>query len=172
VDYENLGEMHTAIAKKLRSSTDKVIIFTRETAHGRTSDGSDYTRKAALEYKILPKDPAKNVMYIPHLYNLGEIELHVERWKEVQQRWKDMGYDVKIGVGEWSPQPPQLPTDFSVTQPNMDAFVEVWAREGWMHTYWAFGGFNFGEGNVLVKQGGYLTRAGEYYEESIATFYE
>ena len=171
-DYDNLGKMHTEIAKKLRTSTDKLIIFTRETAHGRNSDGSDYTRKVALEYKILPKDPAKNVMYIPHLYNLNEIETHVERWKEVQQQWKTMGYNVSIGVGEWSPQPPQLPTSFSVTQQNMDAFVEVWSREGWMHTYWAYGGFNFGEGNVLVKQGGYLTRAGEYYKESIETFYE
>ncbi len=171
-DYDRLGDMHTAIAKKLRTSTDKVIIFTRETAHGLTPDGKEYTRKIGLEYKILPRDPAKNVMYVPHLYALDQIEEHVERWKEVQQRWKSMGYDVGIAVGEWSPQPPQLPVGYAVNQRNMDGFVKVWEREGWMHTYWAFGGFNFAEGNVLVKQSGALTVAGEYYVTSIEKYYK
>ena len=40
-----------------------------------------------------------------------------------------------------------------------------------MHTYWAYGGFNFGEGNVLAKKSGDLTKAGEYYAESIRNFY-
>ncbi len=171
-DYDNLGDMHTAIAKKIRASTDKVIIFTRETAHGKAPDGREYTRQIGLEWKILPKDPAKNVMYVPHLYDLDEIDEHVARWKEVQDRWKSMGYDVGIGVGEWSPQPPQLPVGYAVTQDNMNRFVEVWQREGWMHTYWAYGGFNFDEGNVLVRQSGSLTAAGKYYEKSIDEFYE
>jgi hypothetical protein len=54
----------------------------------------------------------------------------------------------------------------------MDGFVRVWEREGWMNTYWAFGGFNFGEGNVLVKESGRLTTAGEYFEESIKEIYD
>ena len=168
--YDELGNMHTEIAIELRKSTDKTIIFTRETAHGYDRDGK-YNRKAGLEYKILPKDPAKNVMYIPHLYDLDDIDIHVDRWKDVQKRWKSMGYDVRIGVGEWSPQPPQLEEGNAVTQDNMDAFVRIWQREGWMHTYWAYGGFNFGEGNVLAKKSGDLTKAGEYYAESIRNFY-
>jgi hypothetical protein len=170
--YDSLGELHTEMAKELRKSTDKLIIFTRETAHGYTDDGKKYGRKIGLEYKILPKDPAKNIMYIPHLYNLNEIEEHVDRWKADQKRWESMGYDVPIGVGEWSPQPPQLEEGNAVTQENMDGFVRVWEREGWMHTYWAYGGFNFGEGNVLVKQSGTLTKAGEYFEKSIGKFYD
>ena len=170
--YERLGELHTEIAKEIRKSTDKIIIFTRETTHGFEADGSKYPRKIGQEFKILPKDPAKNVMYIPHLYNLNEIEDHVDRWKADQKRWKDMGYDVAIGVGEWSPQPPQLEEGNAVTQDNMDGFVRVWEREGWMHTYWAFGGFSFGEGNVLVKENGKLTSAGQYFEESIGEFYD
>jgi hypothetical protein len=170
-DYENLGRMHTAIAKEMRESTDKIIIFTRETSHGSEPDGSPYNRRPGLEYKILPKDPASNVMYMPHLYDLNEIERHVSLWKEVQKKWDSMGYDVRIGVGEWAPQPPQLRSP-TVTQPNIDGFVSVWEREGWMHTYWAFGGPNFGEGNVLVKRNGVLTLAGEYYEESIKKFYD
>ncbi|MGI0036122.1 MAG: cellulase family glycosylhydrolase, partial [Nitrososphaera sp.] len=171
-DYDGLGEMHTAIAKKLRTSTDKVIIFTKETAHGLAPDGKKYSRQIGLEYKILPRDPAKNVMYVPHLYDLYEIENHVERWKDVQKRWMSMGYDVGIAVGEWSPQPLQLPVAYSVNQRNMDGFVKVWEREGWMHTYWAFGGFNFAEGNVLVRQSGILTFVGEYYVTSIEKYYK
>lgn len=170
-DYENLGEMNTAITKKLRASTDKLIIFTRETAHGYEPDGRKYTRSTGLEYKILPKDPLKNVMYMPHLYNLDEIENQVSLWKETQDRWRSMGYDVPVGVGEWSPQPPQLPVGYSVTQQNVDRYVQIWQREGWMHTYWAFGGFNFGEGNMLLKPSGTLTPAGKYFEKAISKFY-
>lgn len=169
--YDELGQLHTEIAKKIRKDTDKLIMFTRETTHGFESDGSRYPRKIGLEYKILPKDPAKNVMYVPHLYNLNEIEDHVDRWKADQERWKSMGYDVGIAVGEWSPQPPQLEIGNAVTQENMDAYAKVWEREGWMNTYWAFGGFKFGEGNVLVKESGKLTKAGEYFESSIEKFY-
>ncbi|HKU49955.1 MAG TPA: cellulase family glycosylhydrolase [Nitrososphaera sp.] len=170
--YEKLGKLHTELAKDIRKSTDRVIIFTRETSHGFESDGGRYPRKIGQEYKILPKDPAKNVMYIPHLYNLNEIEEHVERWKEDQKRWKSMGYDVKIAVGEWSPQPPQLEEGNAVTMENMEGFVKVWKREGWMNTYWAFGGFNFGEGNVLVKESGIPTEAGDFFQESIQKFYD
>ncbi len=171
-DYENLGKMHTAIAKKMREHTDKLIIFTRETAQGRDASGNKYDRNPDLEYKILPKDPAKNVMYIPHLYDLHDIEEHVSLWKEVTKEWKEMGYDVKIGVGEWAPQPPHLPEGKAVSQGNIDRFVEVWEREKWMHTYWAYGGFRFGEGEVLVKRTGVLTPAGEYYQKSIEKFYD
>lgn len=171
-DYDDLGVLHTELAKKLRKVTDKVLIFTRETSHGLEKDGTKYNRKMDLEYKILPKDPAKNVMYAPHLYDLKEIEEHVADWKDVKKKWAAMGYDVKIAVGEWSPQPPQLPEGKAVTQENMDAYVKVWEREGFLSTYWAYGGFEFGEGNVLVKEIGSLTRAGEYYEKSIQKFYE
>ncbi|MGH9877579.1 MAG: cellulase family glycosylhydrolase [Nitrososphaerales archaeon] len=171
-DYDRLGDMHTAIAKKLRTSTDKVIIFTRETPHGLGPDGKKYVRQVGLEYKILPRDPKNNVMYVPHIYDIYDIEGQVDRWKEVQKRWKSMGYDVGIAVGEWSPQPPQLPVSYGVNQMTMDGFVKVWAREGWMHAYWAFGGFNFAEGNVLVKQSGTLTAVGQYYVNSIEKYYE
>lgn len=169
-DYSHLGEMHTEIAKKLRKSTDKVIIFTRETAHGLEPDGTKYERRPGLENKILAKDPANNVMYAPHLYDLKEIETHVSQWKALQKKWKSMGYDVAIGVGEWSTQPPQLKSP-SITQANIDGFVSVWERENWMHTYWAFGGFSYGEGNVLVKSGSDLTLAGKYYAKSIIKHY-
>ena len=171
-DYENLGELHTELAKELRESTDRIIIFTRDTAHGREPDGSRYDRKVGLGYKILPKDPANNVMYIPHLYRTEELEDDVSEWKEVQKRWKGMGYDVRIAVGEWSPQPTQYNVINVVTQQNIDEFVRVWEREGWMHTYWAFGGFNFNDGYMLVKENGSLTRVGEYYEKSIKKFYD
>ena len=124
-----------------------------------------------LEYKILPKDPAKKVIYAPHLYGLKDIEKQVANWKSVQKKWASMGYDVEIGVGEWSTQPPQLPKGKAVTQKNMDEFVKVWSREGYMHTYWAFGCFSCGEGNVLVKKGGALEDAGKYYENSIIKHY-
>jgi len=171
-DYENLGKMHTSIAKKLRTGTDKLLIFTRETGQGQDADGRKYVRNVELGYKILPQDPAKNVMYMPHLYNLNEIEENVKIWKDVKKQWKSMGYDVNIGVGEWAPQPPFLPEGSAVTQENVDRFVKVWEREKWMHTYWAYGGFRFGEGEVLVWRSGVLTEAGEYYEKSIDKFYE
>ncbi len=171
-DYENLGIMHTELAKKLRKSTDKPLMFTRETTHGLEPDGSKYTRKVELEHKILPKDPAKNVIYAPHLYGLNDIEKQVATWKAVQKKWASIGYDVEIAVGEWSTQPPQLPKGKAVTQKNMDEFVKVWSREGYMHTYWAFGCFSCGEGNVLVKKGGALEDAGRYYENSIIKHYE
>ena len=170
--YDALGRLHTELAKDIRKHTDKTIIFTRETTHGYDDKGRKYSRQIGLEYKILPKDPAKNVMYIPHLYDLDEIEDHVDRWKEVQKRWKEMGYDVKIAVGEWSPQPPQLIEGKAVTQENMDGFVKVWEREGWMNTYWAYGGFKFGEGNVLIRENGSLTKAGQYFEKSIERYYD
>jgi aryl-phospho-beta-D-glucosidase BglC (GH1 family) len=170
-DYENLGIMHTELAKKLRKSTDKPLIFTRETTHGLEPDGSKYTRKVELEHKILPKDPAKNVIYAPHLYGLKDIEKQVATWKAVQKKWASIGYDVEIAVGEWSTQPPQLPKGKAVTQKNMDEFVKVWSREGYAHTYWAFGCFSCGEGNVLVKKGGALEDAGRFYENSIIKHY-
>jgi hypothetical protein len=168
--YDQLGELHTELAKKLRTSTDKALIFTRETAHGFDKDGTEYQRKPDLEYKILPKDPAKNLIYAPHLYDLNGIERHASQWKDVQKKWHSMGYDVRIAVGEWAPQPPQLKSP-SVTQENIDGFVSVWSREGWMHTYWAYGGFAFGEGNVLMKYNGDLTSAGKYYAKSIIKHY-
>ena len=169
--YEYLGDMSTAIAKELRTATDKILFFTRETAHGLEPDGTKYTRKIGLEYKILPRDPIKNVMYVPHLYDLKEIDSHISFWKELQRKWLTLGYDVNIGVGEWSPQPPQLISP-SITRENIDGFVATWAREGWMHTYWAFGGFGFGEGNVLVKPSGELSSAGKHYEDAIINFYD
>jgi aryl-phospho-beta-D-glucosidase BglC (GH1 family) len=171
-DYENLGTMHTELAEKLRKSTDKPLIFTRETTHGLEPDGSKYTRKVELEHKILPKDPAKNVIYAPHLYGLKDIEKQVATWKAVQKKWASIGYDVEIAVGEWSTQPPQLPKGKAVTQKNMDEFVKVWSREGYMHVYWAFGCFSCGEGNVLVKKGGALEDAGRFYENSIIKHYK
>jgi hypothetical protein len=109
-------------------------------------------------------------MYAPHLYGLDDIEEHVDKWKDVQKKWHSMGYDVEIAVGEYATQPPQLKSP-SVTQENIDGFVSVWSREGWMHTYWAYGGFAFGEGNVLVNSNGDLTSAGNYYAKSIAKHY-
>lgn len=169
--YEYLGDMSTAISKELRTATDKILFFTRETAHGLEPDDTKYTRKIGLEYKILPRDPIKNVMYVPHLYDLEEIENHVSFWKELQRKWSSMGYDVNIGVGEWSPQPPQIVSP-SVTRQNIEGFVSAWAQEGWMHTYWAFGGFNFGEGNVLIKPTGELSSAGKHYRSTIIDFYD
>ncbi|MGI0012419.1 MAG: cellulase family glycosylhydrolase [Nitrososphaera sp.] len=170
--YDRLGDLHTWFAKELRKSTDKVLIFTRETTHGLKSDGTVYLRKPDLQYKILPKDPAKNVMFSPHLYDLNEIEKHVSQWKELKKKWASMGYDVKISVGEWAAKPPQLTKGKAVTQQNIDRFVSVWEREGWMHTYWAYGGFADGEGRVLVEYSGDLTSAGEYLAKAITKYYD
>ncbi len=169
-DYENLGIMHTEIAKKLREVTEKTIIFTRESPRGLQDDEDEYTRKPDLQYKILPKVDGK-IMYAPHVYGLDNIEKHVDNWKEDQKKWKSMGYDVEIGVGEWATQPPQLKKGKAVTQENIDDFVKVWSREGYMHTYWAFGCFSCGEGNVLVKKNGDLDHAGEFYIKSIIKHY-
>ncbi|MGI0024548.1 MAG: cellulase family glycosylhydrolase, partial [Nitrososphaera sp.] len=169
--YDQLGELHTALAKELRKSTDKVLIFTRETAHGFDADGKMYNRKAGLEYKILPKDPANNVMYAPHIYNVKDVEKQVSQWKAVQKKWASMGYDVEIAVGEFAPQAPQIKSP-SATQQDIDRFVSVWSREGWMHTYWSYGGFIHGEWNVLVKYNGDLTSIGEYLAKTIIKYYD
>ena len=169
--YDRLGELHTWLATELRKSTDKVLIFTRETAHGLDSDGNKYQRKSYLEYKILPKDPAKNVIYAPHIYNLNDIEKQVSQWKDVQKKWAANGYDVEIAVGEWAPESPQLKSP-SVTPQDIDRYVSVWSREGWMHTYWAFGGFIYGEWNALVKFNGELTDPGEHFAKAINRYYD
>ena len=169
--YDQLGELHTWLAEELRESTDKTLIFTRETAHGLKPDGTKYQRQIHLEYKILPKDPANNLVYAPHLYRLNDIERQVSQWKEVQKKWAAMGYDVEIAVGEWAPESPQIKAPL-VTLQDIDRYVSVWSREGWMHTYWAYGGFIYGEWNTLVKFNGGLTDPGEQFAEAISKYYD
>ena len=168
--YEQLGNLHTELAQELRKVTDKTLIFTRETPHG--FDGSErYKRRPGLEYLILPKDPDKNLIYAPHLYALKDIEKQVKSWKDYQKKWESMGYEVDIAVGEWATQRPQLPDD-PVTQENMDGFVKVWSREGYMHTYWAYGASAVGEGNALATKNGDLKKAGILFEKSIVKHYD
>ncbi|HEX2013804.1 MAG TPA: cellulase family glycosylhydrolase, partial [Nitrososphaera sp.] len=183
--YDRLGDLHTVIGGKLRESTDKTIIFTRETAHGyNTADGGKYSRRVSLEDRILPRIEGE-IRYIPHLYDLEEIEQHIGNWKSFQKEWRasvdlthPSGYDVLMGVGEWATQPPQLTAGSAVTQKNMDGFVSVWAREdaassnGFPVTYWAFGICCSGEGNRLVNDDGTLTEAGRYYKNAIAKYYK
>ena len=124
-----------------------------------------------LEYLILPKDPDKNLIYAPHLYALKDIEKQVKSWKDYQKKWASMGYNVDIAVGEWATQRPQIPDD-PVTQENIDGFVKVWSREGYMHTYWAYGASAVGEGNALATKNGDLKKAGILFEKSILKHYD
>lgn len=172
-NYNDLGQLHTFVGMKIRQASDKSIIFTRETAHGTKADGTDYKRSTALEPDIIPRMPdRKNIIYAPHTYDLPLIETHVKQFKNYAAQWKLEGYEVKIGVGEYATQPPQLPTGLAVTQENINGFVSVWAREGYAHTYWSFGECCGGEGNRLVTNAGVLTPAGIFYKNAIATFYQ
>ncbi len=170
--YADLGEYHTAIAKKLRQVTDKTIIFTRETTHG------SYNRDPDYEKLILPLDPDKNVMYWPHTYqppSRDAGQLQVKQFKRYQSEWADMGYDVKIGIGEWGTQSNQITglpgMDEVEGQALMDSFVSTWAKEDWPVTYWAFGCFSCGEGNKIIESDGSLTKYGKRYVEAIGTYY-
>jgi aryl-phospho-beta-D-glucosidase BglC (GH1 family) len=171
--YIDLGEYHTAITKKLRQVTDKTIIFTRETTHG------SYNRDPDYEKLILPLDPDKNVMYWPHTYqppSRDAGQLQVKQFKRYQSEWAAMGYDVKIGIGEWGTQSNQitgLPVMDEVGgQALMDSFVSTWAKEDWPVTYWAFGCFSCGEGNKIIESDGSLTKYGKRYVKAIQTYYD
>lgn len=171
--YTDLGEYHTAIAKKLRQVTDKTIIFTRETTHG------SYNRDPDYEKLILPLDPDKNVMYWPHTYqppSRDAGQLQVKQFKRYQSEWAEMGYDVKIGIGEWGTQSNQIAglpgMDEVEGQALMDSFVSTWAKEDWPVTYWAFGCFSCGEGNKIIESDGSLTKYGKRYVKAIETYYD
>jgi hypothetical protein len=171
--YTDLGEYHTAITKNLRQATDKTIIFTRETTHG------SYNRDPDYEKLILPLDPDKNVMYWPHTYqppSRDAGQLQVKQFKRYQSEWAEMGYDVKIGIGEWGTQSNQITglpgLDEVEGQALMDSFVSTWAKEDWPVTYWAFGCFSCGEGNKIIESDGSLTKYGKRYVKAIETYYE
>jgi len=171
--YTDLGEYHTAIVKKLRQVTDKTIIFTRETTHG------SYNRDPDYEKLILPLDPDKNVMYWPHTYqppSRDAGQLQVKQFKRYQSEWAAMGYDVKIGIGEWGTQSNQIAglpgIDEAEGQALMDSFVSTWAKEDWPVTYWAFGCFSCGEGNKIIESDGSLTKYGKRYVKAIETYYD
>ncbi|HEV8386306.1 MAG TPA: cellulase family glycosylhydrolase, partial [Nitrososphaera sp.] len=169
-DYQNLGNMHTELAKKLRKVTDKTLIFTREIPFGKEPDGDPYQRQSNLQHKILPKDPRDNVIYAPHIYTLKNLEKQVDQWKSLQKKWESMGYDVEIAVGEWAFQPPENTED--LTQEKINEFVKVWSKEGFMHAYWVFGCSRCGEGNVLVDEDGILTDLGTFVKKSIIKHYD
>jgi hypothetical protein len=171
--YTDLGEYHTAITKKLRQVTEKTIIFTRETTHG------SYNRDPDYEKLILPLDPDKNVMYWPHTYqppSRDAGQLQVKQFKRYQSEWAAMGYDVKIGIGEWGTQSNQIAglpgMGEGGGQALMDSFVSTWAEEDWPVTYWAFGCFSCGEGNKIIESDGSLTIYGQRYVKAIETYYD
>ncbi|HJS82224.1 MAG TPA: cellulase family glycosylhydrolase, partial [Nitrososphaera sp.] len=60
--YEKLGNYNTYLAQKIRSISDKKIVFDRETT-------KEFTRDPRLEHKIVPRGVTK-LVYGPHLYSV------------------------------------------------------------------------------------------------------
>ena len=118
--YDDLGNYHTYMAKKIRALSDKKIFFDRETTRG-------FQRQPALEYKIVPEG-VPGVVYGPHLYSVptpgaqGEIQVNkIEKWSE---EW-----GVEILLGEFAGE----------TQDDIDSFITAFkeAEFGWTYYKWS-----------------------------------
>jgi len=118
--YDDLGNYHTYMAKKIRSMTDKKIFFDRETARG-------FQRQPTLEYKIVPQG-VSGVVYGPHLYSVptaGSIgESQVNKIKQWSEDW-----GVEILLGEFAGE----------TQVDVDTFITTFkaANFGWTYYKWS-----------------------------------
>ena len=172
--YAQLGDLHTYTGARLKAaSPNKAVIFTRETTHGFNQDGTPYGRSVGLEPFIIPRIGFDSeLIYAPHVYDLPRIDVHISNFNTFLSAWTSDGYtDIRIAIGEFATQPPQLPTGEAITPENMAAFVSGWGDQGWAFTYWAMGGFFQGEGNVLANSDGTLTTAGIYYRDAIADYF-
>jgi hypothetical protein len=91
--YDKLGNYHTFMAKKIRSITDKKIVFSRETTWG-------FTREPTLEHKIVP-DGVSRLVYGPSLYAVpypsSQGMQQINNFKTWSQKW-----GTEVLVKEWS----------------------------------------------------------------------
>jgi hypothetical protein len=118
--YEDLGSYHTYMAKKIRSITDKKIIFDRETARG-------FQRDPDQESKIVPQG-VSGLVYGPHIYSVPNSGSQGEKQVQNFKQWaNDWGTEVLIG--EWS----------GAAQSDIDTFVKVFEDSdfGWTYYKWS-----------------------------------
>jgi aryl-phospho-beta-D-glucosidase BglC (GH1 family) len=129
--YDDLGNYHTYMAKKIRAQTDKMIIFDRETARG-------FARDPDLERKIVPFG-VSNIVYGPHLYSAPLSGSHSDKQIDNFKEWsKDWG--VKIFIGEFS----------ASTQSEIDAYLREFKANGFGWSYYAWKPTSArGEGKIL-----------------------
>jgi hypothetical protein len=117
--YEKLGDYHTYMAKKIRSQTDKKIVFDRETARG-------FMREANSEHKIVPQG-VSGVVYGPHLYGIPYAGTQAEKQLDNFVQWsKD--WNMEILVGEWGAD----------TTAEVDAYLKAFEERGFGWTYYAW----------------------------------
>jgi aryl-phospho-beta-D-glucosidase BglC (GH1 family) len=133
--YDDLGDYHTYMAKKIRTLTDKMIVFDRETARG-------FVRDPDLEHKIVPAG-VSNIVYGPHLYAVplpgSNAEKQIANFKEWSRDW-----GVKILVGEFSAD----------TQSETDLFLREFKENGFGWSYYAWKPTTArGGGNTLYDTG-------------------
>ncbi|HKU48773.1 MAG TPA: cellulase family glycosylhydrolase [Nitrososphaera sp.] len=117
--YDDLGNYHTFMAKKIREITDKKIFFDRETARG-------FQREPDSEVKVVPFG-VSGVLYGPHLYAVPypgtQAEKQLANFKQWSQDWK-----MEILVGEWSAE----------TQEENDAYLHALKENGFGWTYYSW----------------------------------
>lgn len=115
--YDKLGNYNTYLAQKIRSISDKKIVFDRETT-------KEFMRDPTMEYKIVPRGVDK-LVYGPHLYTPPTAGSGGEKQLNQIKKWK-VEWGVEIMIGEFSAH----------TQPDMDAFLKGWKDAGFGWTYW------------------------------------
>ena len=114
--YEKLGNYNTYLAKKIRSISDKKIVFDRETT-------KEFVRDPTQEYKILPRGVNK-LVYGPHLYSVptgGGGQKQIQNFVTWSKAW-----GVEIMIGEFSAH----------SQTDMTSFIKAWEQHGFAWTYW------------------------------------
>jgi hypothetical protein len=117
--YEKLGDYHTYMAKKIRSMTDKKIVFDRETARG-------FTREPSSEYKIVPRG-VSGIVYGPHLYAVPSAGTQGDKQLANFAQWsKEWGMEILIG--EWSAE----------TSAETDTYLRAFEEHGFAWTYYAW----------------------------------
>ena len=117
--YEKLGNYHTYMAKKIRESTDKKILFDRETARG-------FQREPLSEYKIVPRE-VSGLVYSPHLYSVPVPGSNAEKQLSNFYQWADE-WDVEILIGEWAAE----------TQIDTELFLNGFIDRDFGWTYYAW----------------------------------
>ena len=131
--YDKLGNYHTFMAKKIRSITDKKILFSRETTWG-------FTRDPSLEHKIVPEGVSK-LIYGPSLYTApfpgSQGMQQINNFKNWAQNW-----GTEVLVKEWSAD----------TKSEAVAFLKAFKANGfgWTYQSW-FKGKSGGLGESLYQ---------------------
>jgi hypothetical protein len=114
--YAKLGDYNTYLAKKIRSISDKKIVFDRETT-------KEFVRDPTQEYKIVPRGVNK-LVYGPHLYSVPTGGGGLKQVQNIAAWSKAWG--VEIMIGEFSAH----------SQADMTGFLKVWEQHGFGWTYW------------------------------------